>query len=156
MGIRNAHIDIGKLAVNFRKSGAADLNDYLESELSGASTEDTGEQDVVLYGFGRIGRLLARFMLNRSGAGHTLRLRAIVVRKGKADNDLEKRASLLRRDSVHGSFKATIQVDYRPVTFGQSGGSYSKPSLCLLPSDASESKPSLWFKVTVLSQNRHF
>ena len=111
MGIRNAHIDIGKLAVNFRKSGAADLNDYLESELSGASTEDTGEQDVVLYGFGRIGRLLARFMLNRSGAGHTLRLRAIVVRKGKADNDLEKRASLLRRDSVHGSFKGTIQVD---------------------------------------------
>ena len=67
--------------------------------------------DVVLYGFGRIGRLLARLMLDRAGGGHSLRLRAIVVRKGNADNDLEKRASLLRRDSVHGSFKGTIQID---------------------------------------------
>jgi glyceraldehyde 3-phosphate dehydrogenase len=50
-------------------------------------------------------------MLDRAGSGHSLRLRAIVVRKGNAENDLEKRASLLRRDSVHGSFKGTIQVD---------------------------------------------
>ncbi len=113
MGIRNAHLDIGKLAVKFRKQGGGDLAAFLAEELA-ATVEDNSEnngQDVVLYGFGRIGRLLARLMINRSGADHSLKLRAIVVRKGKADNDLEKRASLLRRDSVHGSFNGTIQVD---------------------------------------------
>jgi glyceraldehyde 3-phosphate dehydrogenase len=67
-------------------------------------------QDVVLYGFGRIGRLLARLLIEKTGSGGQLRLRAIVVRKGSAD-DLQKRASLLRRDSVHGSFLGTIRVD---------------------------------------------
>ena len=33
-----------------------------------------------------------------------------MVRKGKGD-DLAKRASLLMRDSVHGSFNGTIEVD---------------------------------------------
>ncbi len=67
--------------------------------------------DVVLYGFGRIGRLLARILIGYSGGDYGLRLRAIVVRKG-AENDLDKRASLLRRDSVHGPFDGTISVDY--------------------------------------------
>ena len=66
--------------------------------------------DVVLYGFGRIGRLLARILIAHTGRGDGLNLRAIVVRKG-SDNDLMKRASLLRRDSVHGSFQGTITVD---------------------------------------------
>jgi glyceraldehyde 3-phosphate dehydrogenase len=67
-------------------------------------------QDVVLYGFGRIGRLLARLLIEKTGSGHQLRLRAVVVRKGAPD-DLVKRASLLRRDSVHGGFNGTIRVD---------------------------------------------
>ena len=67
-------------------------------------------QDVVLYGFGRIGRLLARLLVEKTGSGEQLRLRAIVVRKGSED-DLVKRASLLRRDSVHGSFQGTLRVD---------------------------------------------
>jgi glyceraldehyde 3-phosphate dehydrogenase len=66
--------------------------------------------DVVLYGFGRIGRLLARILIAHAANGDGLRLRAIVVRKGSA-NDLVKRASLLRRDSVHGPFEGTISVD---------------------------------------------
>ena len=112
LGIRNAHVDLGKLAVKFRKEGNGDLVSFLNEELAPAlSSEENDGQDVVLYGFGRIGRLLARLMINRSGADHSLKLRAIVVRKGKAENDLEKRASLLRRDSVHGSFNGTIQVD---------------------------------------------
>jgi glyceraldehyde 3-phosphate dehydrogenase len=115
MGVTNAHIDIGKLAVKFRSEGnGRTLEAFLADELAGASTEPAEAHestDVVLYGFGRIGRLLARLMLDRAGSGHSLRLRAIVVRKGNAENDLEKRASLLRRDSVHGSFKGTIQVD---------------------------------------------
>lgn len=40
-----------------------------------------------------------------------MRLRAIVVRRSsRSKNDLEKRAALLRQDSVHGSFKGTIRV----------------------------------------------
>ncbi|MGB3374941.1 MAG: glyceraldehyde-3-phosphate dehydrogenase, partial [Microbacterium sp.] len=66
--------------------------------------------DVVLYGFGRIGRLLARILIGHSSGGSGLRLRAIVVRKG-AENDLVKRASLLLRDSVHGRFEGTVDVD---------------------------------------------
>jgi glyceraldehyde 3-phosphate dehydrogenase len=64
----------------------------------------------VLYGFGRIGRLLARILIAHTGGGSGLRLRAIVVRKG-AENDLVKRASLLLRDSVHGRFEGSVDVD---------------------------------------------
>ncbi len=114
LDVHNAHIDIGKLAVSFRKeTGGRSLQDFVEEELADAvgPADDRQPTDVVLYGFGRIGRLLTRLLIDRAGVGHTMRLRAVVVRKGKADNDLEKRASLLRRDSVHGSFKGTIQVD---------------------------------------------
>ena len=64
----------------------------------------------MLYGFGRIGRLLARILLDHAGGGSKLRLRAVVVRKNSED-DLIKRASLLRRDSIHGPFDGTIVVD---------------------------------------------
>ena len=74
----------------------------------------------MLYGFGRIGRLLARILIEKAGGGHGLRLRAIVVRRG-SDKDLAKRASLLRRDSVHGSFEGTIQVDEEANTITANG-----------------------------------
>lgn len=113
LDVNTAHIDIGKLAVKYSKeANDRSMEEFLAEEL--APVIGTGSRegtDVVLYGFGRIGRLLARLLIERTGGGQSLRLRAIVVRKGKAANDLEKRASLLRRDSVHGSFKGTIQVD---------------------------------------------
>ncbi len=110
------HVDIGKLAVKYMEAGEPeDTKAWVAAELSefigtGDSQSDKS-QDVVLYGFGRIGRLMARLILEKSGGGDLLRLKAIVVRKGKSPNDLVKRASLLRRDSVHGSFKGTIRVD---------------------------------------------
>ena len=64
-----------------------------------------------MYGFGRIGRLVARLLVDRTGDGSKLKLRAIVVRK-KAVPDLEKRAALLHRDSVHGVFRGTIRIDH--------------------------------------------
>tara|TARA_B100000686_G_scaffold82395_1_gene89027 strand:+ start:2672 stop:4156 length:1485 start_codon:yes stop_codon:yes gene_type:complete len=67
-------------------------------------------QDVVLFGFGRIGRLLTRLLVEDSGGGDNLRLRAIVVRQSGED-DLIKRANLLRTDSVHGPFKGTVRVE---------------------------------------------
>ncbi|AOM02019.1 MULTISPECIES: glyceraldehyde-3-phosphate dehydrogenase [Cobetia] len=110
-----AHVDIGKLAVAFKRSDETDITAFLKRELAeivdgyveGGMGGDP--KDVVLYGFGRIGRLLARIMIEKAGGGNLLRLRAIVVRGSK--EDLEKRASLLRRDSVHGPFEGSITVD---------------------------------------------
>ena len=103
-------VDLALLANGFRSSGANDLEAYLREQLAPALGAEPGTgTDVVLYGFGRIGRLLARIIIEHSGSGNTLNLRAIVVRRG-AENDLVKRANLLRRDSVHGPFNGTIKV----------------------------------------------
>ena len=115
MGIGPAHIDIGKLTVTYQEKGEGrDPKAFLLEEMSAMIAKNQKPlpepQDVVLYGFGRIGRLVARLLIEKAGGGDLLRLRAIVVRKGKSDNDLVTRASLLRRDSVHGSFKGTIRV----------------------------------------------
>ncbi|WP_319781630.1 glyceraldehyde-3-phosphate dehydrogenase [Oceanisphaera sp. IT1-181] len=108
-----ASIDLGKLAVSYWEThkDESGLVAFLQQELAPALNQDHANKatDVVLYGFGRIGRLVARLLIERSGGNHGLRLRAIVVR-GSAD-DLEKRASLLRRDSVHGPFNGSIEVD---------------------------------------------
>ena len=110
-----AHIDIGKLVVKFQNTDKdCSLKSFIESELDeiiGSENKPLPQpQDVVLYGFGRIGRLIARLLVDKAGGGDVLRLRAIVIRKGKGDDDLEKRAALLRTDSVHGPFKGTIRV----------------------------------------------
>ena len=79
-----------------------------------ANEFDSGSQikatDVVLYGFGRIGRILARLLMSRPAAESGLQLKAIVVRPA-GEGDLAKRASLLERDSVHGWFNGSVQVD---------------------------------------------
>ncbi|MCW8194062.1 glyceraldehyde-3-phosphate dehydrogenase [Proteobacteria bacterium 005FR1] len=118
MDLGHAHVDLGKLTVQHMKENdgnAVDIEAFLARELDGLlGTEHKpikAPQDIVLYGFGRIGRLVARLLIEKTGSGDVMRLRAIVVRKSKADNDLVKRASLLRRDSVHGSFKGTIRID---------------------------------------------
>jgi glyceraldehyde 3-phosphate dehydrogenase len=109
-------IDVGRLAAEVRASDA-DVSDVLAEQLADIIPDGTAPTDapaagadVVLYGFGRIGRLLARILISHAGGGSDLRLRAIVVRKGAA-NDLQKRASLLLRDSVHGRFPGTVSID---------------------------------------------
>ncbi|MBR9727920.1 glyceraldehyde-3-phosphate dehydrogenase [Shewanella intestini] len=114
LAVKQCKVDIGKLAVNYWKthSDASQVQVYMTKELDQAINfgDDTPARDVVLYGFGRIGRLLARLMIERTGKSNKLCLRAIVLRGGKK-GDLEKRASLLRRDSVHGPFNGSIAVD---------------------------------------------
>lgn len=114
MTLSPCKIDIGQLAHRYwQHHGDADaMQDYLHTVLVEAVNGQPMNQpkDVVLYGFGRIGRLLARLLIEKSGPGYPLRLRAIVVRGGK-DGDLEKRANLLRRDSVHGQFNGSIIID---------------------------------------------
>lgn len=115
MELAPARIDVGKLAYRYLFKGEANglsIEQFLEKELTEVcrNVEQAEPQDVVLYGFGRIGRLLARLMIERTGPASNMRLRAIVIRPGK-DGDLEKRASLLRRDSVHGAFNGSITID---------------------------------------------
>lgn len=106
-----ASLDLALIANSFRASGKEDLAAFLQDELAQILAEKPAKgTDVVLYGFGRIGRLLARILIDHAGGGNGLNLRAIVVRKG-SDNDLQKRANLLRRDSVHGHFNGQISID---------------------------------------------
>ncbi|KUO06896.1 glyceraldehyde-3-phosphate dehydrogenase [Streptomyces sp. DSM 15324] len=110
-----SQIDIGILAESHRADdrglSVLDFTAEAVAGATGAHKIDRREpRDVVLYGFGRIGRLVARLLIEKTGSGNGLRLRAIVVRGG-GDQDLVKRASLLRRDSVHGQFQGTITVD---------------------------------------------
>jgi len=88
------------------------LDHRLAQLLDAPKPENHESHDVVLYGFGRIGRILARLLIDRTGTGAKLRLRGVVIRaKGSVQQDLEKRAELLRRDSVHGEFDGSIIVD---------------------------------------------
>ncbi|MCF6442371.1 glyceraldehyde-3-phosphate dehydrogenase [Pseudoalteromonas luteoviolacea] len=116
MELAPGRIDLGKLAYAYIYKNAGEgrsIEEYLNGELADLLNKGTGPEprDVVLYGFGRIGRLLARLLIERGGSHADLRLRAIVVRGGR-DGDLEKRASLLRRDSIHGPFDGSITVDH--------------------------------------------
>jgi len=115
MDLAPARIDVGKLAYRYLFQGEANglsIDQFLEKELVSINknTDVQKPKDVVLYGFGRIGRLLARLLIERAGPNSSLNLRAIVIRpSGKGD--LAKRASLLRRDSVHGAFNGSITID---------------------------------------------
>ncbi|WP_109440793.1 glyceraldehyde-3-phosphate dehydrogenase [Acinetobacter haemolyticus] len=109
--IGSAEVDIGKLAVEYKNEGG-DVDAFVANAVASIQGKATAVEpkDVVLYGFGRIGRILARLIISQSGLGRGLSLKAIVVRKS-SDGDLAKRASLLRRDSIHGTFDGTISVD---------------------------------------------
>jgi len=109
-----ARIDIGKLTYEYH----LDDNKYNDAKAfvidklkDSKNSEEITPKDVVLYGFGRIGRLLAREMMSKIGKGQQLRLRAIVTRDRNDAQSLEKRASLLQYDSVHGDFQGSVSAD---------------------------------------------
>ena len=107
-------LDIGKLTYEYllEEKKYDNALSFVKEKLSDANNvENITPKDVVLYGFGRIGRLLARELMNKAGKGTQMRLRAIVTR-GEIDKTvLEKRASLLKMDSVHGDFNGTVALD---------------------------------------------
>jgi glyceraldehyde 3-phosphate dehydrogenase len=119
LNIADCEIDIGELAVRcpfFKdlKDDTSGLTTYINEELETVINKDSSRpiepKDIVLYGFGRIGRLVTRMMIQMTGPGNYFRLRAIVIRKA-GDDDIYKRASLLSRDSVHGPYDGTVRVD---------------------------------------------
>ncbi|MEW4924177.1 glyceraldehyde-3-phosphate dehydrogenase [Algibacter sp. 2305UL17-15] len=109
-----AKLDIGKLAYEFRldegKYSNA-LNFVAKKTKDAHKTKSIQPKNIVLYGFGRIGRLVARELMARTGKGSQLRLRAIVTRGEINAEILEKRAALLRNDSIHGEFSGTVNID---------------------------------------------
>ena len=110
-----AHIDVGKIVYRYMKEGSKeDVFEFAKKELAdliGSTQKPIPKpQDVVLYGFGRIGRLVARLLIDKTGSGDVLVLRAIVLRDSKHASDIAKRAHLLRHDSVHSDFEGTIRV----------------------------------------------
>jgi glyceraldehyde 3-phosphate dehydrogenase len=115
MNLAPAKIDIGKLASEWvaQKSDFASKREFLDSVLGGFllnNSNNVEPRDVILYGFGRIGRLVARELIKQFGKGQQLRLRAIVTREND-DLTIVKRAALLRNDSVHGKFAGSIIED---------------------------------------------
>lgn len=108
-----AKLDIGKLAYVFHLGANSDIGAFVADKLKDAKkTNGFQPKDVVLYGFGRIGRLLARELMSKTGKGIQMRLRAIVTRGEITPEVLEKRASMLRKDSVHGYFKGSVKADF--------------------------------------------
>jgi len=113
LGLAPSKIDIGRLSHEFTLAGKVSATDFLKDKLKdfiGLDKHKFHPQDVVLYGFGRIGRVAARELIKQAGKGQQLRLRAIVLRKINAE-EIVKRAALLRNDSVHGAFKGTVVED---------------------------------------------
>lgn len=109
-----AKLDIGKLTYEYHleDNRYQDAMAFVSDKLKDAKAQKSlVPKDVVLYGFGRIGRLLARELMTRTGQGNQMRLRAVVTRDKVSRDILEKRASLLQYDSVHGDFPGTVSVD---------------------------------------------
>ena len=109
-----AKLDIGKLTYEYHSQNdlSGNVKAFVIDKLADArSSKEIKPKDVVLYGFGRIGRLLARELMAKTGKGNQLRLRAVVTRGEITEEILEKRAALLRTDSVHGQFSGTVETD---------------------------------------------
>lgn len=118
-------LDIGRLAHEYleEKDQHASEKDFLEGKLAefiGKDRFKLDPRDVVLYGFGRIGRLAARELIKQAGKGQQLRLRAIVTRDN-SDVTITKRAALFKNDSVHGAFDGTVDVDLEKKTLTING-----------------------------------
>jgi len=117
LNLSPAKIDIGKLAYEWIQENEKfdSKTDFLKNKLAdmiNAGDSKVEPRDVVLYGFGRIGRLAARELIKQAGKGQQLRLRAIVTRN-PSDDQITKRAALLSNDSVHGDFKGTVTADLK-------------------------------------------
>ena len=119
LDLADCEIDVGEIAVKCPffediKNDDTKVGEFIDNELASVlnkkSNRPSEPANIVLYGFGRIGRLVARMMTQTTGPGNYFKLRAIVIRKA-ADDDIFKRASLLTKDSVHGPFDGTVRVD---------------------------------------------
>lgn len=114
LDVAPSKIDLGRLSNEYNAEGSnyGSVDEFIKAKLGGfvGTGKKLVPRDVVLYGFGRIGRLAARILMDHAGSGHQLRLKGVVTRERSTD-DLAKRASLLRKDSVHGKFGGVVLPD---------------------------------------------
>jgi glyceraldehyde 3-phosphate dehydrogenase len=125
LNLAPSRIDLGRLANEWFSEGNnfTGYDDFVATKLKdfvGLEKKVLVPRDVVLYGFGRIGRLAARILIEHAGSGHQLRLKGIVTRDHAAD-DLDKRASLLRKDSIHGAFAGVVSANKENVAIEING-----------------------------------
>ena len=118
-------IDIGRLNHEWIAEKAKFKNDtkkFIHEKLKhiiGQPPRYSEPRDVVLFGFGRIGRLLLREFIIQGNASQ-LRPRAVVTRK-VTDEDIAKRASLVRHDSIHGPFRGNVLEDFENKSLNING-----------------------------------
>lgn len=112
MDLMPSKLDIGLLTAEYLEKNSTNPNEFLKETLKHIIEGENHlePKDVVLYGFGRIGRLAARELIKQAGKGQQLRLKGIVVRN-RTDEQIKKRAALLSNDSVHGAFKGVVNID---------------------------------------------
>jgi glyceraldehyde 3-phosphate dehydrogenase (phosphorylating) len=119
-----ARIDMGTLNNEWTKKKAKfnSVHAFVKDELKEFVNQKPPYEnpvDVIVYGFGRIGRLIARELIIQ-GNGSQLRVRAIVARKNTGDA-LRKRISLFRHDSIHGPFRGIAVEDVDEETLYANG-----------------------------------
>lgn len=117
LNLAPSRIDVGRLNAEWisERKNYKNAEEFIGDKLKtfiGKEKRVMIPRDVVLYGFGRIGRLVMRELISQAGKGEQLRLRAVVTRNN-TDSDITKRANLLRNDSVHGSFPGTVIEDFK-------------------------------------------
>ena len=111
LNLSPSKIDIGLLTAEYIENDEDNPVNFLERKLAhiiNINSNENNAKDVVLFGFGRIGRLVARELIKQAGKGQQLRLKAIVVRK-LDDAQIIKRADLLK----NGFCSWNIQRCYR-------------------------------------------
>lgn len=116
-----SRIDIGRLNYEWTIDGSKyqDVKSFTADKLKDLIGRSVGYKepvDVVVYGFGRIGRLVTRELIIQ-GNGTQLNVRAVVTR-GNSPEEIRKRASLFRHDSIHGPFRgvAIEDADNKTIT----------------------------------------
>src|SRR5690606_27919229 len=114
MNLPPSKIDLGKLTYEYHmnENRLLDTTAFVIDKLKHAKKSSAIQpKDVVLFGFGRIGRIMAKELKQSTGLGSQLRLRAIVIRGEISKESIIKRASLLEHYSVHGVLPGTVTID---------------------------------------------
>lgn len=124
MDLPPARIDIGKLNFEWSQEkekfgGPEEFLNHKLGHLLGQKVSYHKPVDVVIFGFGRIGRLVTRELIIQ-GNGTQLNVRAIVTRSNDAES-IKKRASLFRHDSIHGPFRGIALEDVENKTITING-----------------------------------
>ncbi len=120
-----SRIDVGRLNYEWTQERGDfnnDMHAFLSKKLAhiiGKKKKNGEPKDVVLYGFGRIGRLVLRELIIQ-GNGMQLLPKGFTVRKID-ENMLFKRSSLMRHDSVHGPFRGNVIENYEDNTIYANG-----------------------------------